>query len=124
MHPIVAPAIPWASGVVPSPVVAEAEGNDAEPQLRSEFYDWNTAALIIGVQVVAVNPAAIAFPVDIAPGPIIQTTVEIQQRVGRNGGDQRIVGTRPGPKVHCPLRVGIGSPNRRSVSDGDQAREQ
>jgi hypothetical protein len=85
MHPIIAPAIPRTPGVVPPPIVAETEGDDAYPQLRSEFDHRNAAALIVVVQVIAVDPAAITFPVDIAPGPVIDAAVEIQQRVGRNG---------------------------------------
>jgi hypothetical protein len=59
--------------------------------LRAELDDRHAAALIVVIQIVAVDPAAIAFPIDIAPGPVIETTVEIQQGVGRYGRDQGII---------------------------------
>jgi len=91
MHPVVAAPIPRTTRVIASPIVAKTEGDDADTQLRAELNDRHAAGLIVVIQIVAVDPAAIAFPIDIAPGPVIETTVEIQQRVGRYGRDQGII---------------------------------
>jgi hypothetical protein len=91
MHPVIAAAIPRTTRIVASPIVAQTEGDDTYPQLRAELDDRHAAALIVVIQIVAVNPAAIAFPIDIAPGPAVETAVEIQQRIGRYGRDQGIV---------------------------------
>ena len=123
MHPVVTPAKPGTTGVIAAPIIAETECHDADTELRTVFNDGHAAALVIVVQVIAVHPAAIAFPIDVAPSPVVDATVQIQQSVARDGGDQRIVGTRSGSKVHAALGVGIGGPRRRSIADGGESRE-
>jgi hypothetical protein len=92
--------------------------------LRAELDDRHAAALIVVIQIVAVDPAAIAFPIDIAPGPVIDTTVEIQQGVGRHGRDQGIVGARSGAQMHGTLGIGIGCPDARAIDNSEKAGEQ
>jgi hypothetical protein len=82
------------------------------------------AALIVVIQVIAVDPAVIAFPIDIAPAPVIETSVEIQQGVGRYGGDQGIIGTGSGAQMHGTLGVRIGCPNGGAVQNSYEADEQ
>jgi hypothetical protein len=123
VHPVITSPIPRPAGVIATPIIAETECHDADAELRSILDHGNAAALVIVVQVVAVYPAAIAFPIDIAPGPIVDTTVQIHQSVGRDGGDERIVGTRSGSKMHMALGVGVGCPRGRSIADDQEARE-
>ena len=124
VHPVIAASIPRATRVVAPPIIAETEGNDADPQLCAELNDRHAAALIVVIQIVAVDPAAVAFPIDIAPGPAIETTVEIQQRIGRDGRDQGIVRTRAGAQIHCTLGIRIGGPDTRAVRNRGEAGEQ
>jgi hypothetical protein len=77
MHPVVASAIPGACGVIAAPIVTDAEGHDANTQTRTELNDRNAPALVVVIQIVTVDPAAVAFPIDVTPSPIVDTTVEI-----------------------------------------------
>jgi hypothetical protein len=123
VHPVIAPAEPGTARVVAAPIVTQTECHDADAELRTILDNGHATALVIVVQVIAVYPAAIAFPIDIAPSPIVDATVQIQEGVARNGGDQRIVGTRTGSKMHAALRVGVGWPCGRSISDGGKGQE-
>jgi hypothetical protein len=78
MHPVIAAAIPGAARIIAAPIIANTERDNADAQLRAEFDDRYAAALIVVVQIIAVDPATIPFPIDIAPGPVVDTAVEIQ----------------------------------------------
>jgi hypothetical protein len=123
MHPVIAPAKPGAACVITAPIIADTECHDADAEPRAVFNDGHPTALVVVVQVIAVHPTAIAFPIDIAPSPVVDATVQIQQSVARDGGYQRIVGTWSGPKMHAALGVGIGGPRDRSISDRGEHRE-
>jgi hypothetical protein len=84
MRPIALAVIPGAPAVITAPIVANTERNDADAKLGAKFQHRYAAAIVIVEKVIAVDPAAIAFPIDIAPGPVIQTTADIQQGVGRD----------------------------------------
>jgi hypothetical protein len=96
MHPVVFSPIPRPASIVAAPVIANAERHDADPQTRTELNDGNAAVLIIEEKKITVDPAAVALKVHIAPSPVVETTVHVQQSVGWQGENQRIVGTRPG----------------------------
>jgi hypothetical protein len=63
--------------VVATPIIANIERHDADSQTGAKLNDRHAAVLIIVIQIIAVNPATIAFPVHIAPSPVIETTVHI-----------------------------------------------
>jgi hypothetical protein len=77
MQPIVFSTVPRAASVIAIPVVAHTECHDADPQTGPKLNDGHAAVLIVVIQIIAVNPAAVAFPVHIAPGPVIETTIYI-----------------------------------------------
>jgi hypothetical protein len=78
MHPVIASSIPGSAGIVAAPVVADAERDNADAEPCAVFDNRNAASLVVVVQIVTVYPAAIAFPINIAPGPIVDATVQIQ----------------------------------------------
>jgi hypothetical protein len=77
MPPIVFSTVPGTASVIAVPVVADTECQDADPQTGAKLKDGHAAVLIIVIQVIAVNPTAVALPVHIAPGPVIETTIHI-----------------------------------------------
>ena len=117
MHPVVFPPIPRPASIVAAPVVADTERHDADPQTRTELDDGNAAVLIIEEQKITVDPAAVTLPVHIAPSPVVETTVHVQQTVGRQGENQRIVGARPGAQVHQTLGVCGAGPGGGAETD-------
>jgi hypothetical protein len=78
MHPVVAPTVPGAAVIVAAPVIADAERDDADSQARAELKDRHAAVLVVVVEIVPVDPAAVAFPIHVAPSPIIEATVHVQ----------------------------------------------
>jgi hypothetical protein len=123
MHPVVFAAVPRPAPIIAAPVIADAERHDADPQLRAELENGHAPALIVVIQIIAVHPAAVALPVHIAPSPIVETPVHIQESAGRNGHDQGIVGARSGAQVHETLGVGGTGPRGRSETDGCEGEE-
>jgi hypothetical protein len=75
MPPIALPTVPGPATVVSPPVIANIERYDAESQTGAELDDRYAAVLIVVIQIIAVDPAAIAFPVHIAPSPVVEATV-------------------------------------------------
>jgi len=116
MHPVALSTVPGPASVVAAPVVADTERYDADSQTRAELNDGYAAVFIVVVQIIAVDPAAVAFRVHIAPSPIVETTIHGQKTVGRNGEDQRIVGARSGAEVHVTLGI-CGAPSGRAQSE-------
>ena len=112
VHPVVLPAVPGPARVVAAPIVADAESHDADSQLRAEPQDGHAPALVVVIQKVAVDPAAVASQIHIAPTPVIQAAVDVQRRIGRYGENQRIVGARSGAQVRDALGVRDAGPSR------------
>lgn len=80
--------------------------------------------LIVEVQILTVYPAVIAFPIDVAPGVIIEAAADIQECIGRNGGDQRIIRARSGSQIHSALSVGAAGPGGGVIAECSESREQ
>jgi hypothetical protein len=78
VHPVIFTPEPGPAAVVAPPIIADAEGHDADAELRAEIQYRDAAVLIVIVQITAVHPATIAFPVHIAPRPIIEAAAHIQ----------------------------------------------
>jgi hypothetical protein len=78
MHPVVLSTVPGPASVVAAPVVADTERHDADSQTRAELNDGHAAVFIIVIEIIAVDPAAVALRVHIAPSPIVETTVHGQ----------------------------------------------
>ena len=123
MHPIILSPVPGSPLIVAAPVIADAEGHNADTQTRAELDDGYPAVLIVVVQVIAVDPAAVAFPVHIAPGPIIETAIQRQQTVRRYGHDQRVIRTGTGAQMHGTLGIGVAGPGRRTNKDCCKAKK-
>ena len=62
--------------------------------------------LVVGQQIVSVDPTPVALPVAVAPGPVIGTSIHVDVRVGWHGSDQRVFTTRPRTHVHEALGIG------------------
>jgi hypothetical protein len=115
MHPVVTLAIPRPAGIITAPIIAEAERYDADPELRSILQHRNSLVLIIEEKKRAIDPAAVRPPVHIAPGPVIEAAVDVDQRVRRQGRDQRVIGARAGTHVQYPLGVRRTCMHRRTA---------
>jgi hypothetical protein len=120
MHPITLALIPRAAPVVAAPVIADAERNHADAELRSKFQYRHPPAVVVVKQVIAVHPAAIALPIDIAPGPIVETSADIHQHIRRNRRDHRILRTGTGAQMHDALGVGRTRGCDAANADRDQ----
>jgi hypothetical protein len=120
MHPIILAVIPRAAPVVAAPVIADAERHYADAELRSKFQYRHPPAVIVVKQVIAVHPAAIALPIDIAPGPIVETSADIHQHIRRNRRDHRIFRTGTGAQMHDALGVGRTRGCDAANADRDQ----
>jgi hypothetical protein len=114
VHPVALPSIPGPASVVAAPIVADGETDDTDSQLRAESQDGYPAVLIVVIQQIAINPAAVASQIHIAPSPVIQATVDVQCSIGRYGVHQRIVGARSGTQMHETLGVCDAGPGRGS----------
>ena len=106
MHPIALSSIPRAARVITAPVIADAERDDAYPKSRPHRQYRHASLLVIVIKIIAINPAAITSPIDVAPGEIVEAAVHIDQRVRRQGSHERILGTGPRAQMNDPLRVG------------------
>ena len=105
VHPVIFAAVPGPASIVTPPVIADAEGHNADAKLRAEIEHRDAAVLIVVVQIAAVDPAAIAFPIDIAPSPIVETAADVEQGIARNGSDDGVIGARTRPQMHDALGV-------------------
>jgi hypothetical protein len=123
VHPIALPTVPWPPCIITAPVIAETECHDSDTQIRSELEYGHATVLVVVVQIIAVDPATVALPVHIAPGPIVETAVDVQRGVGRQGEHQRIVGARSGTQVYETLGVRDTRPGGRAKSDGHKGEE-
>jgi hypothetical protein len=121
--PIRAPRIPRPPDVVAAPVIAEIEGNDPDAERRARIEHGHAPVLIVVVQIAAVEPTVIAFPVHVAPREIVETSVDSQQAVRGNAHDDGIVGARTCPKVNFALSVGVARDGCRA-EHGEQGGEQ
>jgi hypothetical protein len=81
MRPVALATVPRPTAVVAVPVIADAERHDADSQTRAELKDGYAAVLIIVIEVIAVDPSAIAFPIHVAPRPVIETAVYIEKAI-------------------------------------------
>src|SRR5512146_285434 len=93
-------AVPRTSGVIPPPVLSQTERHDGQAQTGTVVEDRNPSALVVEIQVIGVDPAAIALPVHIAPGPVVQTSVDVDIRVSRKGQNEGVVTARPRAQMH------------------------
>ena len=112
VHPVALPPIPGPASVVAAPIVADGETDDTDSQLRAKSQDGYPAILIVVIQKIAVDPAAVASQIHIAPSPVIQATVDVQCGIGRYGIHQRIVGARSGTQMYETLGVRDACPRR------------
>lgn len=120
MQPKIALAIPGSSGVVPAPVVPYVEDLDTQAEPRAVGEDRHAAVLVIAVEIIGVDPAAISLPVDIAPGPIVHTAIQCYEGAGRYARHQRIVAAGACAKMNHPVRIGArGNGNRRRADRGE-----
>jgi hypothetical protein len=78
VHPVIFTTIPRPAAVVAPPIIADAKGHDADAELRAEIEHRDAAVLVVIVQIAAVDPAAVAFPVHIAPRPVIEAAAHIE----------------------------------------------
>ncbi len=120
MHPIALTTIPGTTRVIASPIVADAEGDDADAERGADRQHRHALILIIVEKVVAVDPAAIAFPVHVAPREIVQAAVHVQPGIRRYRGDQGIFRTRAGTKIDDALSVGRTGLGGRGERGGRQ----
>jgi hypothetical protein len=123
VDPIGAPPVPRPADIVAAPVIAEIEGDDPDAERRARIEHGHASVLIVVVQIAAVEPTVIAFPVDIAPREIVETAVDSQQAVRGNAHDDGIVGARARPKVNFALGVGVAS-DGCGAEHGEQGGEQ
>jgi hypothetical protein len=112
--------VPRPAAIVATPIIADAEGHDTDAELRAEIQHRHTAVLIVVIQIAAVNPAAIALPIDIAPGPIVETAADIEQGIAGDGSDDGIIGARTGPQMHDALGVCGARRGGSCEPDGNQ----
>jgi hypothetical protein len=112
VDPVRAPRVPGTARVVTAPVIAEIEGDDADPERGADVDHRYPPLLIVVIQVAAVEPAVVALPVHLAPREIVETSIDDQQAARRNAQDNRIVGARARSQVNLTLRVGIARVGR------------
>ena len=107
IDPIGAPRIPRPAHVVAAPVIAEIEGDDADPKSRAHVDHGYPPLLVVVIQIAAVEPAVVALPIHVAPREIVEASIDGQQAARRNAQDDGIIGARPRPQVNLTLGVGI-----------------
>jgi hypothetical protein len=105
MHPDVTLRIPRTPVVVPSPVVPQTKRNNRQPKPRSISQNGYAPTLIVKIKVVGVNPTATPLQINIAPRPVVEATVDVNECVGRYGLHERIVAARPRPQMNSPAGV-------------------
>jgi hypothetical protein len=120
VRPVVLPPIKGPASVVAAPIVADGEPHDTDSQLRTEPQYGYPAVLIVVIQKIAVNPAAVASQIHIAPSPVIQAAIDVHCGIGRYGENQRIVGARAGTQVYETLGVREAGPRRGPGTQPDQ----
>ena len=110
-----------ASLSVATVAVAVAEAVGAAAVAADEVASLvDAAALVVEVEVVAVDPTTTALQINIAPSPIVETSVDVDERVGRHGLYEWVFTARPRAQMNSS--TGVRPPMRKQQSSNTRAR--
>src|SRR5690606_1754571 len=92
--------------VVPLRIVAEAEGDDRQADRRADLGDHPVAWLTGITEITRGTPAARARPNPVAPAIAAQAAIDAHLAAVRDGGDHRILRSRPRTQVEIGRHAG------------------